>query len=385
MGLFSGLFGAVGKVVSGLLGRKDAKEANQMSWDQMLHQNAFNADEAKKAFQRNIKGVRFQDRLNDRNTLLAQRFQAREAAKSRLATDRAAVRARKWGVQDYRQQKADMADQFVRLRRAAKKGGFNPLTALGSAIIPNPAGGITSSSYAAASGVGAATASAPGASVAMGGYGQPIAVPSLASNEAILGGINELGRELTGEAAVERANAQLYHDIAKVELEQMKARLPQPVVPDFGNLGKQAVPQGPLAAVPSGWSLGGAGSPEIMPRFGLEPGVSAKASGQSLANRLGWPVEVQPESVHTNMETVIRNGKAYSVPKDDIEDWLAKEAWIAVQGRINTAKGIPGLARGAFDYVANAAPVRRFTSYLGSIGQDVELDHDFYADRIPNY
>ena len=94
MGLFSGVLGAIGSVVSGLLGRKDAKEANQMSWDQMLHQNVFNAREAKKAFERSIRGVKIQDRLGDRNTRLAERFQAREALKARRATDRAAIRAR---------------------------------------------------------------------------------------------------------------------------------------------------------------------------------------------------------------------------------------------------------------------------------------------------
>lgn len=273
-----GLFSAIGSVIGGLVGgpfgavfgqlggglfdedrQQDALDdrtaaANAASIEQQRLANKANRKAATVAYKRDRKTMKVADRMNDANAAVEREFLRKEAAKSRAATERAALRNRRWAKQDYRQTKADQATQLLRLRRSADRAGFNPLSVLGTPMVPGAAGGLTSSSYAAASGVGVTPVSGFGASTPM-SYGAPIAVAPLASNEAVEGAVTELGRELTGEAAIERANAQLAQDIAKVELERMKAGLGAPIVPNA-----------PMVA-----SLGGA-------TFETSPGVARMGS-----------------------------------------------------------------------------------------------------------
>lgn len=277
------VIGAAGSIISGIMGRNDAAAANKEWWDRTLWQ-AQKADRvSRRDFQRGRKNMKLADRMSDKNVRLAQRFQARQAEKAWDRTDEAALRNRAWAKADYRQQKQDMDTQFLRLRRAAKKAGFNPLTAMGSQMIPGVAGGLTSSTYGAAPGVGAMPVSALGVSSPMAGDAGSVAVAPLASNEAITGGLYELGMELSGEAAQERANAQVFADLAKIELEQAKARLAAPVVPDFGNLGRQAV------AAPSSRS----GVP-AMSHAGSIPGASPQAA---LSAAAGFGQDWAPQDV----------------------------------------------------------------------------------------
>jgi len=189
------------------------------------------------------------DRMSDRNVREAQRWQAKQTDKAWERTDASALRNRRWALTDYRKTKEDQLNQFANLRIAAKRGGFNPLTVLGMGSMVGPgAGGLSSSSYGASPGVGAAPVSSFSSSVPMAGYGAPVHVPALASNDAISGAIDELGREVTGEAAQERAYDQMAMDIAKIELERARAGLSQPVVPSLAgagpSLGPQAAPTG---------------------------------------------------------------------------------------------------------------------------------------------
>lgn len=392
------IFGAVAGIVGGILGNRAEQravdEANQQSWDQMRWQNSYNRGSATKAYKRGRKNMLLADRLNDRNTRQAESFQAREALKSRQATEKSALRNRRWAKQDYRQQKDDMASQFVRLRRAAKKGGFNPLTALGQPMIPGPAGGLSSSSYAAASGVGASQVQAAGASAAMGGYGAPVAVPSLSSNDAILGGVQELGRELTGEAAQERANAQLAQDIMKVELERARSgfdRSQVPVVPTFqgGGLGVSTAMAGPARiAEPSPLSPG---APVAQHLWGPSPTDNfASNSAQQQSNRLNWPTKLKEEDVTTGFRTVIRDGKTYRVPDMDMDEYILQEAHIAAQNYRYQYQDFKREAASAYESARSVIEdnTRTFSNYLGTLGrsgQEADYNFDFYQGRLPNY
>jgi len=289
--------GAVGSIVSGIMGRNDAEAANQEWWDRTLWQAQSARNFAKRTLQhgrQNMKiadrisdrNVRAADRMSDKNVRLAQKFQARQAEKAWDRTDESALRNRAWAKADYRQQKEDMATQFIRLRRAAKKGGFNPLTAMGSQMIPGVAGGLTSSTYGAASGVGAAPVSAMGmspmgVSSPMIGDAGTVAVAPMASNEAITGGLYELGMELSGEAAQQRANAQIAADLMKIELEQAKARLAVPAVPDQRT--DQAIYGSSLGRQASPGANSRSGVP-VMSHAGSIPG----ASPQSVEAIQGW-------------------------------------------------------------------------------------------------
>lgn len=192
------------------------------------------------AFQRGRRVMHEADRMSDRNTRQAQGFQVRQTDRAWQHTDQVAARNRRLARQD-------AANQFVDARDAALRGGFNPLTGVGASASFVGAG-LTASSYAAAPGVGAMSVNAPQTSVAM-TYGAP-----LSSNAAMMGAVGELGRELTGEAAVERANAQVYSDIARIELERMQSGLAQPVIPHLGRSGTQS--QGPNM-LPPGWLVDG--------------------------------------------------------------------------------------------------------------------------------
>jgi len=322
MGWLSAAIGVVGGLFGNSQEREAAAEANQQSWDQMLWQNSFNRGQARVAYKRGRKNMRLADRMSDKNVRLAQKFQGKQAKLAWERTDEAALRNRKWAKADYRQQKKDMGSQFVRLRHAAEKAGFNPLSVLGASMVPNPAGGISSSSYGAASGVAPIGVSAPGVSAAMGGYGAPVAVPALASNDAILGGIQELGRELTGEAALERENAKFANELARIELEQAKARLAAPAVPTtFGmGLGRQAVPVDPMRVGEQPRLVGGFGSP---------PSVDT--------GRLNWPSEVVKEEIETGFRTVVdpNTGHQYRIPKsaDDMDGFLMEAIVKATQDK----------------------------------------------------
>lgn len=100
---------------------------------------------------------------------------------------RAAERERRRALEDERQ-------KFVRLREAAELGGFNPLTALAGGGL----GGLS---------------------------GLPSGTAPLASADVIMGGLLDLGREFSGEAAQQRARDKVAADLNAVRLEQARAEL----------------------------------------------------------------------------------------------------------------------------------------------------------------
>lgn len=92
-------------------------------------------------------------------------------------------------------QKAAKKGQFVQLRKAAERGGFNPLTALGA--------------------------------VGTGGFASASVAP-LASQQAIIDGLRSASDVLTGDDAVRRETRKAELELARIELDRAKAGLSGP-------------------------------------------------------------------------------------------------------------------------------------------------------------
>lgn len=228
------LIGAGASVLGGLFGRRDAAEQMKQQWDMALWRAQADRNVAGRAYKRDIRTMKLANKMNRANTREAQDFQRIEAGKAALRTDRAAIRNRKWAMTDRKLEAEDQLNQFVRLREAANKAGLNPLSVIGADMVPSPAGGLSTGSYAAAAGVGVAPVNAFASSTPMGAGGY---TPVLASNDAIIGGIQEFGREISGQAALERSNLALNNEIARIELERARAGMARPVVPPAAQLG----------------------------------------------------------------------------------------------------------------------------------------------------
>lgn len=357
MGLFSGILGAVGTVFGGPLGgalgglagglfdrgqEQDALDdrasaANAMELERWKMTNAANKKAATVAYRRDMKTMKRSDRMSDQNVRAAQRWQAQQALKAWDRTDKSALRARRWAKEDYQRQKGDVKNQFVRLREAAEKAGYNPLSVLGAGSgMLSPAGGITSSSYGAASGVGAAPVSGFAASTPMAGYGAPVHVAPLASNDAIGGLVGELGRELTGEAALDRQRDAIATEIASIELERMRGGFP---AQGYGlpALGAYAAPT-PSARM--------SGAPEdVVPGMdGPFPGTPEWEDKESKA--LQWPVEAEPATVYGGGGAYLeQDGRRTPTFKDDVEDAVARAVLRSVQDGFHKLSQVPGVVR----------------------------------------
>lgn len=253
--------------VAGLFGRRDegrqARE-NTLLANKLAQQNETtawkrNKQATNRANKFNVRQAAVAEKRSDANAKVAMAYNAAEANKARnfsraeankanALSEERDLRNRQWAQDDYAQQKDDFATQFQRSRDAAIAGGFNPLSALGAQMTPGMgAGGLSSSSYggggAAAASTGFASASGPTSSVPM-SYGAPVAVQPLASNMAIVGGISELGQELTGVNAVQRQTDTLYRDLAQLELDQRRSGV-NPYAAPAGrvpSLGSSAIP-----------------------------------------------------------------------------------------------------------------------------------------------
>lgn len=123
--------------------------------------------------------------------------------------------------------------KFERLREGAIRGGFNPLTALQN-------GGLAGLS------------------------GLPSGTPPLASIDLITGAIQDVSREMTGEAAQEREQQRLQNELAKLNIEHMRALV---------KAGPSAV-IGPRVQSHSGWS---ASKPQLQPKATVKPRYATRA------------------------------------------------------------------------------------------------------------
>lgn len=172
-------------VVGGLVSNQQAKAQNRRS----AANDRFNYDRAK-ADNMAAYAVERADALADR---------ADNKAQERAIYDR--TRADALG---------DEADKFVRLRAAAEAGGFNPLSVLG-----------LSGSTAGTSGAGASPLGAVPVGTANLTRGTPIA--PLSSVGMLANGLLAAAEEFTPERRQEREQKALQLDMARIELDQMRA------------------------------------------------------------------------------------------------------------------------------------------------------------------
>lgn len=272
--LINGVASLFGNRQQAQAGVAATRVANQGAIDQLNRANKFNVKATNRANKWNARQSEIAENRGRSNTKQAQSFSANQAAianqftKEQIDTayqreEASDLRDRAWAQEDYAQQRQDLSTQFTDLRAAAEKGGFNPLSVLGTSMVPSMgAGGLASNSFGAGSGVAAGGFALPGAqtppsSVPM-SYGAPVAVAPLVSNDAVVGAVAELGQELTGANAVGRANDQIYADLAQVELERAMSDAPSgfgPRVP--APMGNFAVPAGHTrTSAPPGSSVG---------------------------------------------------------------------------------------------------------------------------------
>lgn len=285
-----------------------------------------NKQAATLGFRRDVRTMERANDMNQVNTKQAQAFNSKEAAIARTAQRNMTFQAREWQNQDYRRTKEDQSNQFVALREAAEKAGFNPLSVMGAGgFVPPSAPGLGSSSFGAASSPGAPPVAGFGSSVPM-SYGAPVSVAPLASNEAVVGAVAELGRELTGVNEIERANEQFYRDLAAIESERASQRMPAPVVyaptPGVAGLGRTAVPVGDERGNPYA---------------------------------LGYELE-SPRSVPLSYHGTLPNGQDYELlgqPGDGLDELLGTGVQIGAQESWRRRSDVPGRAWDVINPVGN--------------------------------
>jgi len=144
------------------------------------------------------------DFFSRQNGQRTQRY-ANGAFNAEVAVNRAnAAQARQWAKEDemarHAQLMHDQETKFVRLREAAKKGGFNPLTALGAGLSVDQA--------------------APAAGMAI--PGGTAGHATLASNRLLFDGISEIADHFTGETARRRASEELVDNLNRVRAEEAR-------------------------------------------------------------------------------------------------------------------------------------------------------------------
>lgn len=338
------LLSAFANVAGSLLGRADEARQARENTDRA---NAEARAAATLAFRRNqrasakanrwnVKQAALAERRSDDNATTARRFNADQAAKANRFTkdqadlayqrsERRDLRNRQWAKDDYQQQKADYGSQFERLRSAAEKAGFNPLSVLGSQMTPlSAAGGLSSSSYGAGVGVGASTGFAssvgPTASVPM-AYASDVAVAPIASNAAVVGAVGELGAEVTGANAVQRQTDELYRDLAQIQLDELRSGV-------RATAGGPAFPSAPAGAVPqlgrNAWPVGGVSvTPDVAgERWPSRIELAYDAGGVEVVDPLVTP--------RASTDVMVRpDGSAFPQIGDDPDSgvWIQMNDW----------------------------------------------------------
>jgi len=161
--------------------------------------------------------------------------------------------------------------KFERLRESAIRGGFNPLTALQN-------GGLAGLS------------------------GLPSGTPPLASIDLITGALQDVGREMTGEAAQEREQTRLQNELAKLNMEHMRALL---------KAGPSAV-MGPRAVQHSGWA---ASKPRLQPAAKRVPTYAT--AGDKMLGENHW-TGLDPIPSHIPVRT--RTGHVVDIINPELPD-----------------------------------------------------------------
>lgn len=269
-----------------------------------------NRNAQKKTNRQNKKMVDKTNRSNERMAREATAANERMAldAFNRSVAHEAMVNERTLGEQ---------ATQFVRMRAAAEAAGLNPLTALG-------AGNFVAGGTSITSGAGQALAST---SVAAQN------APALVSTDAIAQGFSDLGQELTGQAARDRAEQTARTDLMRIQAETMRAG--------------GAVER--IAAAPGAASLRvGASAPAArtsQPSLAAGPGVMSE--GPEMPPR-PYPVGPNPgPNVVEGSDGLTRsNPDIPAQPEEDLWVWF-REGTILPNLDVALDRNIPGWMSGA--------------------------------------
>jgi hypothetical protein len=186
----------------------------------------------------------------------------------------------------------NLLSQAQGAREAGEKYGFNPLTML---------------QYGQTAG-------------AMGGGGSP----PLASNQLILGAIEDVADVASGEAARRRSAQDLEMDLAQIKLDQLRG-------------GVLAVAPSATSTVGSGPSVLGRRAATIMPK-GYASGIAGAPA--KLAYDNSGVVEVKKQALA--QEYTANNGVTVAVPVgpdlDEVVTGVALEAAARVKGAVNSIK-----------------------------------------------
>lgn len=290
---------------------KQTNKANAMAINEARRADKVTNNRINTAYRRDVKAYE-QQKKDARQSANIDRNRANVDIQRTREYDRGQVEdARKYTEMIARRERnhqiSDIENQYVRQREAAEKAGFNPLSVLGTGGQMTPqALSAGSSAFAASPAPLGSAAAVPGFGGAGGSvpmsYGAPIAVTPLASNEAVVGAVSELGQELTGSAAIERANETFWQELAAREAEQAAA-VPDsvrnyPTVP--GNrvpvLGSNATPVG-NTSTSDFWT-------------GFTPAPVPVLSGASPVSNLG--AETSPDVVASGMSLISNNWLPWS-------------------------------------------------------------------------
>jgi len=329
-----------------LLANQLARENETIAWNRnkraTKRANKFNVRQALKAEERSDENAAISREYNSAERALANEFTKAQVDENFQRSEARDLRNREWAKDDYEQQRQDFGNQFTDLRAAAEKAGFNPLSVLGSQMVPSSgAGGLSSSSYGAGQGQ-AASAGFAGSQGVVGSvpmaYGAPVSVQPLVSNAGIVGGVAELGQELTGLNAVQRQTDQLYRDLAQIELDQARSGVSAPMsagaLPQFGN---QALPVGARSVSNNGSSPEGLFDVSGGGFGNFDEGYADVFSGDSPVGPFG--AETRPDPVATGFG-LLANAYlpgSYDVPYlvlGDTDEWSDNPlnyGWLGLQ------------------------------------------------------
>lgn len=377
---FSAIASALGRRSEQSAADRRTAEANARSIAAEKRANRFNERMVDKAHRRDkasygqaVKDNRANARTDfNRNLAASRQNSATDYKRSMAAMDKAnrytreqALEAREYDRAQRAEERElaldDQSQQFVRMREAAEKAGINPLSALGVASMTPQVSALQSSSFGASVGApGTMTSLSPSAtmganpaaaSTAM-SYGAPVFVAPVASNDAVLGAVGELGAELTGRAAVERANAQFSQEVARIEGERQAA----------GGFSQAVMPSAPGVLAPSVVT--------VDPVSGTDP-----------MNPYDMPREVLPVGrTALTYEGVLPNGEDYTMlgqPGDGIDELLGYGTQIAVQDGWRTRSSLPGFAMNVLNPVRGG--VRAAANLIGNLPSIFPPDEGGYV------
>ena len=230
------------------------------------------------------------------------------------------------GGRERKQRKSDAKAKFTDLRASAEKAGFNPLTAL-----------------MATGGQG------------FGDYGASI--PPLATSNFLSSAASSVAKEMTGEAAVQRATDRANQEMAELALEQMRS----------GVAGVSGL-QNPLrVANPTKMYVGGTSQP-VQPRLRNGPETPAMPTEPSMTMGPSWETAEKEPMRGVPLTAEYRTGN-----KDNPSSYrgLNNDAWETGVSEIVGGAMIHGFGWGLHQLTRDRSPEK-----------DMQVNQDFWLPPL---